>query len=366
MIQIDRRIFSHFDFYLLLYLIPIISISHFLIIEANVILAKKQLIHIFIGIGAFSFFFLLPIRRLDWLIPTFFIISILLLIGVEFFGVTKLGAKRWLPVPFTTFTIQPSEIIKPAFILMMAYLAKYNPPPKEGYDLKDFAKFSAFILFPFILILKEPDLGTALVLLLIGYGTLFIIGVNKKIWIALIIIVGVSSPILYSGLKDYQKKRIKSFISEEPSYQVKQAQIAVGSAGMYGKSREEATQTHMRFLPIATSDFIFPYYVERFGFIGALILVIIYALLIIHLLYLNLMLKKDYFTRVIATSLAIMLFLYMSVNMLMTIGFAPVVGLPLPLFSYGGSSLIVFLSIFGILENLLAFRYNVLYSNPKY
>ena len=365
MIQIDRRIFTHFDFHIILLIIPIVAISHFLMIEENVLLAKKQLIYIAIGGGVFIFFFIMPIRKVDWLIPAFFIISVILLISVEFFGVAKLGAQRWLEIPFTNFTIQPSEIIKPAFILMLAYLVKYNPPPKDGYGWVDFAKLSIFIMIPFILILKEPDLGTALVLLLIGYGSLFIVGVNKKIWILVITIVTLASPILFASLEDYQKKRIRDFVSH-PSYQVKQAQIAIGSAGIHGKDKEDATQTHLRFLPIATSDFIFPYYVERFGFIGALVLITLFGALIIHLLLLANQLKKDYFTIVISSSLAIMFFIYMSVNILMTIGLAPVVGLPLPLFSYGGSSFIVFMAIFGILENLLAFRYDVLYTRLKY
>ena len=365
MLQIDRRIFTHFDWHIIILLIPIIATSHFLIIEASEMLARKQLIYIGVGVGVFCFFFILPIRRLDWLIPAFFIISLGLLVSVEFFGVVKLGAKRWLHIPFTHFTIQPSEVIKPAFILMMAYLIKYDPPPKNGYGIKSFVKLSIFILIPSILILKEPDLGTALVLLLIGYGTLFIVGVEKKIWLTLVVIVGISSPILYASLKDYQKTRIKDFISH-PSYQVQQAKIAVGSAGMYGNEKENATQTHLNFLPIATSDFIFPYHVERFGFAGSVWLLVLYLALIFHLLFLPSTIKKDYFTITIATSLSMMIFIYMAVNMLMTIGLAPVVGLPLPFFSYGGSSFIVFMAIFGILENLLAFRYDMLYQHLKY
>ncbi len=328
-------------------------------------LARKQMIYLCVGAGVFFFFFILPIRRLDWLIPTFFIISLGLLVSVEFFGVTKLGAKRWLAIPLTHFTIQPSEIIKPAFILMMAYLIKYNPPPKNGYGVSAFIKLSIFILIPSILILKEPDLGTALVLLMVGFGTLFVVGVEKKIWLSLLIIVGLASPILYASLKPYQKTRIKDFL-QHPSYQVKQAKIAVGSAGMYGKSKDDATQTHLNFLPIATSDFIFPYHIERFGFVGAVWLMLLYMGLILHLLFLTTKIKNDYFTITIATSLSMMIFIYMAVNMLMTIGLAPVVGLPLPFFSYGGSSFIVFMAVFGILENLLAFRYDMLYQHLKY
>jgi rod shape determining protein RodA len=283
---------------------------------------------------------------------------------VEFFGVTKLGAKRWLEIPFINFTIQPSELIKPAFIMMLAYLIHNNPPGKDGYNFKQFAKLSFYILLPFFLIAKEPDLGTALVLLLVGFGILLVIGVNWRIWATIAIIIGVSSPIIYKNmLHDYQKKRIKDFLSEKPHYHVQQSIIAIGSGGLYGKVKDEATQTQLKFLPIATSDFIFAYYVERFGFWGAVGLMITYALLILNLFTINLITKNDYFLKVFSVGISFMIFIYMSVNIAMTIGYAPVVGLPLPLFSYGGSSFVNFMILFGILENLLAFRFNYMYTN---
>jgi rod shape determining protein RodA len=283
---------------------------------------------------------------------------------VEFFGISKLGAQRWLEIPFINFTIQPSELIKPAFILMLAYIIHNDPPPKDGYNLKQFAKISFYILLPFFLIAKEPDLGTALVLLLVGFGILLVIGVNWRIWASIALIIGVSSPIIYNNLlHDYQKKRIKDFLSEKPHYHVQQSIIAIGSGGLYGKDKEEATQTQLKFLPIATSDFIFAYYVERFGFWGALVMMIVYALLIINLFTINLTTKSDYFLKVFSVGISFMIFIYMSVNIAMTIGYAPVVGLPLPLFSYGGSSFVNFMILLGILENLLAFRFNYLYNS---
>jgi len=364
--MIDRRIITHFDFILILLIIPIVTLSFNLISEIDPILSKKQLVYISIGIGAFILFFLTPLREYKWLIPTIYWINIALLISVDLFGVSKLGAKRWLEIPFIHFTIQPSEIFKPAFILMIAYLIQENPPPKKGYGLKDFLKISFFILLPFILIAKEPDLGTALILLIIGYGVLFVVGVNWKIWASIIIFLSLFAPISYKYLlHDYQKKRIHDFLSEKPSYHVQQSIIAIGSGGLMGKEKDEATQTQLKFLPIASSDFIFAYYVERFGFFGALFLVFLYALLILHILSLNYKLKGDYFTQVVATSIAMLLFMYMSVNIAMTIGLAPVVGVPLPLFSYGGSSFVNFMILFGILEHLLAFRFNFLYNSTR-
>ncbi len=366
MLQVDRRILTHFDFLLPILVIPIIALSFYLISEANTTLANKQIVYFSVGIFAFLFFFLIPIRKIEWFIPFFFWLTIGLLVSVEFFGISKLGAKRWLEIPFVHFTIQPSEIIKPAFILMLAYLIKHNPPDTEGYGWKEFFKLSFYILLPFFLIAKEPDLGTAMVLLIVGYVTLFIVGVNKKIWITLIIALSVSGPFLYNSLHDYQKKRIIDFVSEKPSYHVQQSIIAIGSGGINGKERVEATQTHFKFLPIATSDFIFAYYVERFGFWGALGLIGMYALLIVHLITLNFKFHKDYFGQVMTTGIALLVFVYMGVNISMTIGFAPVVGVPLPFFSYGGSSFITFMILFGILENLITFRFDKTYKFVQY
>jgi len=366
LLQIDRRILSHFDILLPILVLPIIMMSYYLIAEISTTLADKQLVYFSIGLMSFVFFFLIPIKRLEWLIPLFYWLTIVLLTSVDFFGVSKLGARRWLDIPFIHFTLQPSEIFKPMFILMLAYLIKQNPPDRDGYGWASFSKISFYILLPFFLIAKEPDLGTALVLLLVGYGTLFIVGVNKKIWITLIVLISASTPFLFHSLHDYQKKRIMDFVSEKPSYHVKQSVIAIGSGGLNGKPKEEATQTHYKFLPIATSDFIFAYYVERFGFWGACALIFLYAFLIIHLITLNLKLRKDYFAQVITTGIGLLLFVYSSVNIAMTIGLAPVVGVPLPFFSYGGSSFITFMIIFGILENTIAFRFDPAHRMVKY
>ncbi|WP_024955510.1 FtsW/RodA/SpoVE family cell cycle protein [Sulfurospirillum arcachonense] len=366
MLQIDRRILTHFDFLLPILVIPIVGLSFYLINEANTILANKQIVYFTVGFFAFLTFFLIPLRKIAWLIPLLFWLTIGLLVSVDFFGISKLGARRWLEIPFVHFTIQPSEIIKPAFVLMLAYLISHNPPEEEGYGWKSFFKLSFYILLPFILIAKEPDLGTAMVLLIVGYGTLFVIGVNKKIWITLFIALSISGPFLYASLHDYQKKRIIDFVSEKPSYHVRQSIIAIGSGGLNGKEKDEATQTHFKFLPISTSDFIFAYHVERFGFWGALGLIWLYGLLIVHLITLNYKFHKDYFGKVMTTGIALLIFVYMGVNISMTIGFAPVVGVPLPFFSYGGSSFITFMVFFGILENLLTFRFDRTYKSVKY
>ena len=359
----DKRIISHFDYLLIIFVLPLIFLSYHLISETNERLANKQVVYFTISFFIFFLVFILPIRKKLRIIPTLYWIGIALLLAVEFFGISKLGAQRWIHIPVLGTTIQPSELIKPIFILMLGYLIHNKPPPKNGYNFVDFTYFSFYILLPFILIAKEPDLGTAMVLLLVGYGILFIVGVNWKIWASIILVIGISSPFIYTYLiKDYQKKRITDFISEKPSYHVQQSIIAIGSGGLTGKLSEEATQTQLKFLPIATSDFIFAYFVERYGFLGAMGLIFLYVLLIMHLFTINYYFKDDYIVRAFASGLGLLIFFNMSINILMVIGFAPVVGLPLPLFSYGGSSFINFIVTFAILENLLAFRYMNLYN----
>ncbi|MEA3372509.1 MAG: FtsW/RodA/SpoVE family cell cycle protein [Campylobacterota bacterium] len=358
--KIDRRILTHFDFLSMLLIIPLILISGWLIGEIHPVLAHKHTVYVLVGIAVFILFFLFPLRRFSWLIPLFYWLNIGLLIAVEFFGQSRLGAKRWLEIPFINYTLQPSELIKPAFILMLAYLISRNPPPYGGYKLVDFLKFSFYILLPFILIAREPDLGTATVLLIIGMGLLFIVGVHWKIWATLVVGFVVSMPLIYTQLHDYQKKRINDFLAEKPSYHVQQSIIAIGSGGLTGQSKEEATQTQMKFLPIASSDFIFAYVVERFGFIGALLLISLYAAIIMHLLSLSIW-NQDYYIKVVTAGISLLIFVYMSINIAMTIGFAPVVGVPLPMFSYGGSSFVNFMILFAIMQNLVTFRFRDMY-----
>ena len=359
--RIDKRILAQFDFFSIILIIPLIITSNWLIGEVIPALAQKQTAYV--GVAALTFLgvFLLPIRRMSWLIPLIYWINIALLLAVEFFGHARLGAQRWIDIPFINATIQPSEFVKPALILMLAYLIHKNPPPINGYRIKEFLKISIYILLPFFLIAKEPDLGTALILLLIGYSVLFYIGVYWKIWAVILGAILLFSPLAYKFLlHDYQKTRIKDFLSEKPSYHVQQSIIAIGSGGLTGKSKEEATQTQMRFLPIATSDFIFAFLVERSGFLGALGIILIYVMLILHLMSLSVF-NNDYYIKVVTISISFMIFIYMGVNIAMTIGYAPVVGVPLPMFSYGGSSFINFIILFAIMQNLITFRYKDMY-----
>jgi len=361
--RFDKAILTQFDFVSIILIIPLVITSNWLIGEVVPALAQKQTAYVGVALIAFLVVFFLPIRRMSWLIPFIYWANIGLLLAVEFFGHARLGAQRWIDIPFINATIQPSEFVKPALILMLAYLINKMPPPTSGYRIKEFAYLSLYILLPFFLIAKEPDLGTALVLLLIGYGVLFFVGIHWKIVTSIVVGTIILIPLAYNFiLHDYQKVRINDFLSEKPSYHVQQSIIAIGSGGWTGKSKNEATQTQMKFLPIATSDFIFAFVVERTGFLGALALISLYALLILHLLSLAI-LNKDYYIKVVTVSISFMIFIYMGVNISMTIGYAPVVGVPLPMFSYGGSSFLNFMVLFAVMQNLITFRYKDMYDN---
>ena len=367
MFDYDKRIFKNFSYLLMLQLFPLFFISSYLIYEINQHLFQKQMIYYGIAAVAFVVSSLIPWRRiLWWFAPLFYIVNLVLLVAVEFVGKSVLGAQRWIEIPGIGITIQPSEFIKVNVIMMLAYLISRKPPPRSGYGLIGFFVLSLVIIIPFVIIAKEPDLGTALVLLITGYGILFIIGIDWKIWVTLLILAGAGAPLVYEhGLKPYQKKRIHDMINK-PSYQVRQALIAIGSGGIEGQSKEDATQTQLKFLPVSSTDFIFAYLGERFGLKGMVTVISLYILLILHLLYLSAKYSRDYLIKTFSSGLAFLFFVYMGVNIFMIIGLAPVVGLPLPMFSHGGTSFIIFAVIFGILQNLIAFKdYNRYTSDAK-
>ncbi|KYJ87610.1 FtsW/RodA/SpoVE family cell cycle protein [Sulfurovum riftiae] len=367
MFDYDKRIFKNFSYLLMLQLFPLFFISSYLIYEINEHLFQKQMIYYGIAAVAFVVSSLIPWRRiLWWFAPLFYIVNLALLVAVEFVGKSVLGAQRWIEIPGIGVTIQPSEFIKVNVIMLLAYLISRKPPPRSGYGLIGFFVLSLVIIIPFVIIAKEPDLGTALVLLITGYGILFIIGIDWKIWVTLLILAGAGAPLVYEhGLKPYQKKRIHDMINK-PSYQVRQALIAIGSGGIEGQSKENATQTQLKFLPVSSTDFIFAYLGERFGLKGMVTVISLYILLILHLLYLSAKYSRDYLIKTFSAGLAWLFFVYMGVNIFMIIGLAPVVGLPLPMFSHGGTSFIIFAVIFGILQNLIAFKdYNRYTSDAK-
>ena len=362
-----RRLPSKFNYLLVLQTLPLLFISSMLIKEMNPALFHKQMIYYIVGAIAFMVTAFIPWKRvLWWFAPASYFLNILLLIAVEFVGHKILGAQRWIKLPGIGLTIQPSEFIKVSVVLMLAFMIMRKPPPKEGYGFIDFAKLSLVIIFPFLLIAKEPDLGTALVLLMTGYGILFLNRFKPIVWVVFFSLAGATGFFGYNNLlKDYQKKRIHDFVNK-PSYHVQQALIAIGSGGLKGKKESEATQTQLKFLPISTSDFIFAYLGERLGFTGMVTVILLYILLIVHLLRISRIYAKDPLITSVSAGLAFLLFIYMGVNIYMIIGLAPVVGVPLPMFSHGGTSFIIFAVFFGILINLIAVKtYNEYNADSK-
>lgn len=360
--DISAKTFSHFDWMIVLSTLPIVAMSVWLIFEIESVSSTKQLIYIAFTLIISAIIFLLPLRKMIWLIPIFYWGSIALLVSVEFIGIDKFGAKRWLEVPFIGMSVQPSEIIKVALFLMLAYNIANNPPPKEGYGFKDVLKHSFFILLPAVLVKIQPDLGTSMLIFICGYSVLFLVGIHKKILLLGIGALVLSMPIFYLTLKDYQLQRIESLINPSATasntYQVEQSIIAIGSGGFSGKGTRDATQYQLKFLPVPESDFIFAYFCERFGFLGGAFLIACYGVLILQLLSLSYQHRKDKILQVLCASVGFLIFIHISVNMLMVMKLAPVVGIPLPFSSYGGSSFLTFGILFAILQNLIAFKYN--------
>jgi len=352
----DKHILKNFSYTLMIQVIPLFVISSYLVYEINPHLFYKQMIYYLIASFVFLVSAFINWKLIAWwFVPIFYVLNLGLLIAVEFVGKSILGAQRWIEIPGIGITVQPSEFIKVSVIMMLGYLIGRSPPEDRGYGVWMFVKLSIVIVVPFLLIAKEPDLGTALVLLITGYGVLFVVGINWRIWAGIVLALSLAAPLLYGQLKPYQKKRISDFVGK-PSYHVRQALIAIGSGGMEGKTKENATQTQLKFLPVSSTDFIFAYLGERFGFKGMLTVIVLYMLLILNLLRISAKYDKDYLIKAFASGLAFLLFVYMGVNIYMIIGLAPVVGLPLPMFSHGGTSFIMFAVIFGILQNLIAFK----------
>lgn len=362
MFNLERKVFSHFDYMIVFASVPVVLLSLHLIFEIDSTLTIKQLFYIAFTLVISAFVFILPLRSILWITPFFYWGAIALLLSVEIFGVDRWGARRWLEIPFIGMNLQPSEIMKIALIMMMAYNINNNPPPPEGYHLKQFLKHSFYILLPVVLVKIQPDLGTSVLIFICGYAVLFLVGISRKIIMASCLLFIIAMPIVYTGLSDYQLKRIESFIgtndNSDSAYQVQQSIIAIGSGGLSGKSVENATQSQLKFLPVPESDFIFAYFCERYGFVGGFVLLFLYGLLILQLISLSHQYCKDRILQVVSASIGFLIFIHISVNILMVMKLAPVVGIPLPFFSYGGSSFLTFGVLFAVLENLLAFKYN--------
>jgi rod shape determining protein RodA len=284
----------------------------------------------------------------------FYLIGIILLICATFFGIVGKGSRRWLNIGGLVF--QPSELIK---ILVIITLAKFFDEKKiqNGKDYIFLILPIFLILSPFFLILIQPDLGTAMIVLLLGLIIFFISGISWKFFSILSLFFLVSTPYIWGSLKEYQQKRILTLFNPEndplgSGYHIIQSQIAVGSGGIFGKGWTKGSQSHLDFLPEKHTDFIFSMLGEEFGFLGT-ISVIGLICLITYLTY-SIASKSfsDNFNKMIGYGIISNYFFVSMINMSMVIGILPVVGLPLPLVSYGGSSMISYFIGFGIILSI--------------
>jgi len=281
-------------------------------------------------------------------------LGLLLLVGVALFGDVSHGARRWLNLGIR---IQPSEMMKLAVPLMLAW---YLDRREKTLNLKDFGVAVLLLVVPVGLIVKQPDLGTALLISAAGFYVLFLAGLSWRIILGLVALGAASAPVLWSLMHDYQRQRILTLIdpSQDPlgaGYHIIQSSIALGSGGIFGKGWFNGTQAHLDFLPERTTDFVFAVFAEEFGLAGNLILLALYALVIGRGLVIAAK-APTLFSRLLAGSITLTFFTYAFVNMGMVSGILPVVGVPLPLISYGGTSMVTLLVGFGMLMSIQTHR----------
>jgi rod shape determining protein RodA len=280
-----------------------------------------------------------------------YVVGLLLLVGVALFGEVSNGARRWLHVGVTR--IQPSELMKVAVPLALAwYFDRYEAILK----LRDFVIAAVMVLVPVMLVAKQPDLGTALLIAAAGGFVIFLAGLSWKVIVGLVVAAMASFPLLWSVLHDYQRRRVLTLLdpNQDPlgaGYHTIQASIALGSGGFFGKGWLNGTQAHLDFLPERSTDFIFAVFAEEFGLFGNLILVTLFLFVIGRGLFISFN-ASTLFARLAAGAITLTFFTYVLVNMGMVSGVLPVVGVPLPLVSYGGTSLVSVLFGMGILMSI--------------
>jgi rod shape determining protein RodA len=280
-----------------------------------------------------------------------YVAGLALLVGVALFGDVRNGARRWLNVGVTT--IQPSEVMKIAVPLVLAW---YFHRREEGTRLRDFVIAAIVLAIPVGLIARQPDLGTALLIFASGFFVIFLAGLSWKVLGSLVVTAAVTVPFLWPMLHDYQRKRVLTLLDpmEDPlgaGYHIIQSTIAIGSGGILGKGWLNGTQAQLDFVPERSTDFILAVFGEEFGLVGNVVLIVLYLLIIAR----GLMIAANastVFARLTAGAITLTFFTYAFVNMGMVSGILPVVGVPLPMISYGGTALLSILVGFGILMSI--------------
>ena len=319
--------------------------------DANLSRVSNQAINMLVALTIMWLVANIPLQHIMRLAVPLYMIGLMLLIGVALFGEIHNGARRWLNIGVTR--IQPSELMKLAVPLMMAW---YFDKHEVTLRLRDYAVATLLLLLPLFLILRQPDLGTTLLIASSGFYVLFLAGLSWRIIAGLVIAALGSLPVLWSMLHDYQRRRVMTLFdpTQDPlgaGYHTIQSTIAIGSGGVIGKGWQHGTQTHLDFLPEKSTDFIFAVFSEEFGLMGNILLLLLYLVVIGRGMVITANASTQ-FTRLIAGSITLTFFTYIFVNIGMVVGILPVVGVPLPLISYGGTSMVTMLLGFGILMSI--------------
>ena len=313
--------------------------------------ARNHLIRLIFGIFIMLSLALLPHEIFFKLSVVSFIIGILSLILVKFIGTGNV--QRW--ISFGGMNFQPSEAMKIALILVLAkyfdHVSKIELDKLKSYILPLF-----LILLPGFLVISQPDLGTGLTIILLGLAILFFVGISMKFVILCFVLLASSVPIIWNQLYDYQKDRILVFLNPEldslgSGYQIIQSKIAIGSGGVFGKGYLLGSQSRLNYLPEKHTDFIFTLISEELGFLGSILIILIFCILIVSIFKISFSVKS-LFSKIITFGIGFLLFLYLSLNIGMVCGLLPVVGAPLPLISYGGTSLLTVLIGVGIVLSI--------------
>ncbi len=363
--MIDRRLLIHFDWTLIGITLIIASCGVLNLYSvtsgqemAGTPFYLKQILWLLIGLAFMITVSFIEYRYYLDFAYIVYIVALILLVGVLGYGMITSGARRW--VRMGGFSFQPSEFVKISFIFALAKFFQH-PPQRGGYSLKNLILPFLLLFLPMGLILKQPDLGTAIILLLVFFSVLLFVKVRWSSLLTLVLAGGAALPLLWNFLKEYQKKRIVTFFNPDldplgAGYHLIQSKIALGSGGIMGKGFMKGTQGKLGFLPEQQTDFIFAALGEEWGLIGTLVMVGLYLALILWGLRIAVG-SKDRFGAILAFGVVSMLFWHVFINIGMALGMMPVVGIPLPLLSYGGSFVVCTLMGIGILLNVSMRRY---------
>lgn len=355
LVKIKRALWDPLDPWLFYALLAVYLMSMFLLYSADgqdIGRLQNKTIHTILGVILLLTIARIPPKTLSWFALPLYVMGVVLLLGVHFFGITVNGSTRWLNLGFIR--IQPSEIMKIGLPMTVAWFFQRYESKLAWYH---YIVAIAIIVIPGGLILKQPDLGTATLIMASGMFVIFFAGLPWKALFASVVLFAVSLPLIWNyGMHDYQKTRVLTLLdpSKDPlgaGYHILQSMIAIGSGGVWGKGWLNGTQTHLDYIPEATTDFIFAVYSEEFGLIGNILLLLVYILILGRGLYIAAKAPTLY-SRTLAGALTMTFFCYAFVNMGMVSGILPVVGVPLPLVSYGGTATLSIMFIMALMMGI--------------